>query len=225
MSSSPTNQAEFLTSVTLDNSLLEPFEIGALIDAVLCYSTWPAERVKHVATAICADVVQCWAEKTPQIRNEYPLYKKSLNRTSLRSLHYRREKALNWGLAFLPMLKEAATGDLPILCGRQRSLSEAEIVKFIWPEPVAHRDFSYDQWLHGKRKEFRDYRPIAHLAAAYEYTARERSGPNEAAGFHYEDLDFHRAVIRRTTEFAGYFHSIPALKAIGNRLINIQWHE
>ena len=225
MRSSPTKQVECLTSVTLDNGLLEPFEIGALIDAVLCYSTWPAERVKDVATSICADVVQCWAETTPEIRGEYPHYKKSLNRTSLRSLHHRREKALKFGLAFLPMLKEAATGDLPILSGRQRALSEAEIVRFIWPEPAAHRDFSYDQWLHDKRRELRDHRPIAHLAAAYQYIARERSRRNEAAAFDYQDLDFHREAVRRANKFACYFRAVPALKAIGDRLISIEWRD
>ena len=225
MRSSRINQSECLTSLSLDNALLEPFEIGALIDAVLCYSTWPAERVKDVATAICADVVQCWAETTPQIRAKYPHYKKSLNRTSLRSLHHRREKALKFGLAFLPMLKEAATGQLPILNGRQKSLSEAEVVRFIWPEPAAHRDFSYEQWLHDKRKELRDHRPIAHLAAAFQYIARERSGRNEAAAFNYENLNFHREVVRRATEFSGYFRNIPALKPIGDRLINIEWRE
>ena len=225
MRSSPTKQVECLTSVTFDNGLLEPFEIGALIDAVLCYSTWPAERVKDVATAICADVVQFWAETTPEIRGEYPHYKKSLNRTSLRSLHHRRDKALKFGLAFLPMLKEAVTGDLPILNGRQRAMSEAEIVRFIWPEPAAHRDFSYDQWLHDKRRELRHHRPIAHLAAAYLYAARERSGSNEAASINYEDMELHRNIVKRANEFAGYFRGVPALKAIGDRLINIEWRD
>ena len=218
-------QVERLSSLTLDNSLLEPFEIGALIDAVLCYSTWPAERVKEVATAICADVVQCWANTAPAIRAEYPHYKKSLNRTSLRSLQHRREKTLKFGLAFLPMLKEAATGQLPILNGRQAALSEAEIVKFIWPEPAAHRDFSYDEWLHDKRRELRSHRPIAHLAAAYQYVARERSGPNQAAPLDYQDLELHRAIVMRANEFAGYFRTVPALTTIGDRLIDLEWRE
>ena len=225
MRSSQTKQAKRLTSVTLDNGLLEPFEIGALIDALLCYSTWPAERVKGIATAICADVVQGWAEAAPQIRSEYPHYKKSLNRTSLRLLHHRREKALQFGLAFLPMLKEAVTGQLPIFNGRQRPLSEAEIVRFIWPDPAAHRDFSYDQWLHDKRKELRDHRPIAHLAAAFQYIARERSGSSEATAFDYEDRDFQREVIGRAIQFASYFRTTQALKRIGDRLIDIEWRE
>lgn len=225
MLSSQTKQAQCLTSVTLDNGLLEPFEIGALMDALLCYSTWPGERVKGVATAICADVVQGWAEASPHIRREYPHYKKSLNRTSLRALHHRREKALQFGLAFLPMLKEPVTGRLPLLDGRERPLSEAEIVRFIWPDPAAHRDFSYDQWLHDKHKELRDHRPIAHLAAAFQYIARERSGSNEAKAFDYEDRDFQREVIGRANQFAGYFRSTRALKRIGDRLIDIEWRE
>jgi hypothetical protein len=223
--SSRTKQAGRLTSITLDNSLLEPFEIGALIDAVLCYSTWPAERVKDVATAICADVVQCWAKTTPEIKAEYPHYKKSLNRTSLRSLQHRREKALKFGLAFLPMLKEAATGQMPIFNGRQRGLSEAEIVQFIWPEPAAHRNFSYDEWLHDRRRELRNHRPIAHLAAAYQYVARELSGANAAASMDYEDLNLHRSIVERANRYAGYFRATPALKHIDSKLIDIEWRD
>src|SRR3954470_15336339 len=100
--------------VVLDASASEPFEIGAGLEALLCYSTWSAERRERIADAICARLFAFSIAQDPTLKKElsrkYPRYAKH-NRTNLNSLDGRREKALRIGVAFLPMLKEPATGE------------------------------------------------------------------------------------------------------------------
>lgn len=222
------DQEIYRERVILDSRALQPFEIGARLDALLCYSTWSAERRERIADAICARLFAFSIAQDPALKSElsrkYPRYAKQ-NRTRLNSLDGRREKALRVGMAFLPILKEPATGELPLLHGQKRRLTLAEIVRFIWPERQRGPDFVYEDWLKDREKDVRLYRPIAHLAAAYQWIARERSGDQPSASFDYQDLDLHREAVRRANEFAGYFRSSPALKNIAERLIPLEWCE
>jgi hypothetical protein len=215
--------------VAFDVGSLAPFEIGARLDALLCYPNWSPQRRQTVSDAICAEVVGYTIElepfRTRGLRTRYPQYTKSRSRSALNSLPHRREKALTFGLAFLPLLKKAATQELPIFNGQQRELSRVEIARFLWPRWNGGADFDYDQWLHDRMSDWRNYHPIAHLAAAYQYIARERSGPNEAASIDYQDLDLHREVVRRANEFAGHFRATPGLNGIADQLIELGWRD
>jgi hypothetical protein len=221
-------QVVFRDRVVLDTRQLEPFEIGARIEALLCYSTWSAERREKIANAVCARLFTFSIHQDPsrkkELSRQYPKYAKR-NRTKLDSLDGRREKALKIGLAFLPMLKEPATGELPELYGEGRKLTLTEIVRFIWPERQGGPDYDYEEWLKEREKDVRAYRPIAHLAAAYQWIARERSANESAAGFDYQDIDLHREAIRRANEFAGYFRGCPTLKKIADQLMELEWRE
>ena len=214
--------------VVLDTRALQPFEIGARLEALLCYSTWSAERRERIADAICARLFAFSIAQDPTLKKElnrkYPRYAKQ-NRTRLNSLDGRREKALRIGMAFLPVLKEPATGELPELHGQKRRLTLGEIVRFIWPERQGGPDFVYEDWLKDREKDVRLYRPIAHLAAAYQWIARERSGEEPSATFDYQDLEFHREAVGRANEFAAYFRGAPALQSIADQLINLEWRE
>lgn len=216
-------------TVVLDCHELRPFEIGAKLDALLCYATWPADRRQKIADAICGQLLAYSIKAEPDRKRElelrYPQYRRSKNRTKLGSLPGRREKALRIGAAFLPFLKEPATGELPELHGEHRKLTLTEIVRYLWPERRGGPDFVYEEWLKDREKDVRLYRPIAHLAAAYQWIARERSGDQPSASFDYQDLDLHREAVRRANEFAGYFRSSPALKNIAERLIPLEWCE
>lgn len=215
-------------SIVLDAKQLQPFEIGAQVEALLCYPTWAAERRSKIADALCARLFAFSIAQDPERKSElsrkYPRYAKS-NRTKLDSLDGRREKALKIGLAFLPMLKEPATGELPEFRGERRRLTLNEIVQFIWPERPGGPDFVYEDWLKDREKDVRAYRPIAHLAAAYQWIARERSGAGRSSAFDYQDIDFHREAVRRANEFAGYFRATAALKNIADQLLEIDWRE
>jgi hypothetical protein len=194
--------------VVLDTRVLHPFEIGARLEALLCYSTWSAERREKIADAICARLFAFTIAQDPTLKRElsrkYPRYAKH-NRTKLDSLDARREKALRIGVAFLPMLKEPAIGELPEFRGEKRRLTLQEIVRFIWPERQGGPDFVYEDWLKDREKDVRAHRPTAHLAAAYQWIARERSGNTPSGTFDYQDIDLHREAVRRANEFAGYF--------------------
>jgi hypothetical protein len=221
-------QVHFRERIVLDTQQLQPFEIGARLEALLCYSTWSVERRKRMADAICARLFAYSIGQDPTLEEElsrkYPRYAKH-NRTKLNSLDGRREKALRVGVAFLPMLKEAATGELPELRGEKRTLTLEETVRFIWPERRGGPDFDYKEWLKEREKDLRAHRPIAHLAAAYQWIARERSGDAASATFDYQDIDLHREAVRRANEFASYFRATPALKVIADQLIELEWRE
>ena len=214
--------------VILDARALQPFEIGARLEALLCYPTLSVERRETIADAICAQLfafsIAHNSTRKTELSRKYPRYAKR-NRTKLGSLDGRREKALRIGMAFLPMLKEVAIGELPQLYGEKRRLTLKETVQFIWPKRQFGPDFDYQNWLKDREKDVRAYRPIAHLAASYQWIARERSGDNRFANFDYQDLDLHREAVRRANEFAAYFRRTPALQVIAEQLIDLEWRE
>lgn len=229
MRTNRTKQAKSNDVLVLDAREMAPFEVGVSLDVLLCYPTWSPDRRQDISNAICAEIVAFWIELEPNRKAElfaaYPQYRKAEARGSLGTLMQRHEKALTFGQAFLPLLKEAATGQLPILDGAMRKLSISEIARFIWPPRENGNEINYEERLHDRKRELRDSYPIAHLAASYQYAARERSGPNQAASLDYQDLELHRAIVTRANEFAGYFRVAPALKTIGDRLIEVEWRD
>jgi hypothetical protein len=215
--------------IILDPNVMAPFEIGARLDALLCYSTWSMDRQQEIADAICADLFAQWIQIEPHRRAELyearSQYRKSKKRASLAKLHDRREQVAEAGRAFLPLLKQAATGRLPIFNGEPGAFSMAQIARIIWPPREGGFEEHHLSRLHDNMKALRSLRPIAHLAAAHQYVARERSGAEQAAFFDYQDLDFHREVVMRASYFADLFRSIPALGKIASGLVKIEWRE
>lgn len=223
-------QAAGPPSVVLDLRVLKPFEIGARLDALLCYPTASFEKQQAVADAICASLVAHSIADDPSRKADlwrrFPRYKKSASRASLATLQDRRDDALTAGLAFLPLLKKAAIGELPILRGRQKELSLREIAQFLWPPRGHGTEVNYESRLNDRTKHgLRKYYRVAHLAAAFQYIAHERSGTDAAAPFDYQDIDLYREVVRRANEYAGYFAAIPRLGNIADALIHIEWRE
>lgn len=214
----------------LDPTVSRSFEIGARLDALLCYPTWSHQRQRRIADAICASIIGHSIAVDPSRKAElwsaFPAYRVSQSRASLETLSERRDDALFAGVAFLPLLKNAAIGELPILRGRRRELSIAEIARFLWPPIDQGPESDYEDHVHDrKRHGIRRYYPVAHLAAAYQYVAHERSGDEGAAAFDYQDLAFHREVVRRASEYAGYFSAMPMWANIANALIPVIWRE
>ena len=216
-------------TIILDTRAMVPFEIGARLDALLCYSTWSIDRQKTIANAICTDLIAQWVQMEPcrsaELNEALPQYRRGRNRASLATLHKRRDEALKVGLAFLPVLKQPAIGELPMLCGERRPLPNAEIARFIWPAREDGNEENYENRLHDNLKLLRKMRPIAHLAAAYQFIARMRSGREQASSFDYQDLDFHREAVRRANFYADCFHSVAALTNIASKLVTVEWRE
>lgn len=216
--------------LVLDLGVLKPFEIGARVDALLCYPNWSFNKQQRVADAICASLVAHSIADDPSRKADlwrrFPRYKKSASRASLATIQDRRDDALTAGLAFLPLLKKAAIGELPILRGRQKELSFREIARFLWPPRGGGAEVNYESRLNDRQRHgLRKYYPVAHLAAASQYIAQERSGTEPAAPFDYQDIDLYREVVRRANEYAGYFAAIPRLGNIADALIHIEWRE
>jgi len=69
-------------------------------------------------------------------------------------------------VAFLPLLKLAATGELPILKGHVGELSLNKIAHFLWPAREAgfeekYEDRAHDRLRHGVRRYYRIARKSA----------------------------------------------------------------
>ena len=192
--------------------------------------TFPSVTGQAIADAICATIVAYSIAEEPSRKADlwrrFPKYKKSVSRASLATLQDRRDDALTAGLAFLPLLKKAAIGELPIFRGRKGELSRAEIARFMWPSREQGAEINYDSRLNDRQRHgLRRYYPVAHLAAAFQYIARERSGTEPAAPFDYQDIGLYREVVRLANEYAGYFAAIPRLGNIADALIHIEWRE
>jgi hypothetical protein len=154
-------QATVGERVVLDTRVLHPFEIGARLEALLCYSKWSAERREKIADAICARLFAFTIAQDPTLKRElsrkYPRYAKH-NRTNWFRWMAGARKC--FGLAaFLPMLKEPATGELPELYGEKRKLTLEQIVRFIWPVRPGGPNFVYEDWLKDREKDVRADRP------------------------------------------------------------------
>ena len=70
MRSRPTKEARSNGLLVLDARELEPFEIGARLDALLCYPTWSADRQQKIADAICAMLVAYTIACEPSRKND-----------------------------------------------------------------------------------------------------------------------------------------------------------
>ena len=80
-------QGSLAEPVLLDATVLRPFEIGARLDALLCYPTWSLDRQQRVADAICASLVAHSIAVDPsrkaELRRTFPAYRISRARASL----------------------------------------------------------------------------------------------------------------------------------------------
>ena len=130
------------------------------------------------------------------------------------------------GLSFLPLLKKAAMGELPILRGVTKELSQAEIARFNWPPGEQGAEINYQSRLNDRQRHgLRKYYPVAHLVAAFQYMARERSAFGAAAAIDYQDAEFWRELVRRANGYAGNFAAMPKWQNIASALVRIEWRE
>lgn len=133
--------------LAFDTSRDAPFEIGARLDAALCYPNFDPDRQMKFANAICARQFEQWMALEPHRKDELqPVlreYRKFAERASLSKLEERRKKALVAGQSFLPLLKKAMTGQLPILTGKYINLSRNKIAAYLWPPLDGGHEINY----------------------------------------------------------------------------------
>ena len=214
-------------TLILDPSRNVPYEIGAMLDVALCYPKLSADHQLRIANALCAELVAGWLELEPhRVEEIRPLlrgYRQVAHRASCAKLNQRREKAMIAGQSFLPLIKERALGELPILNGKSGKLSRQQIASHLWPVPKGGFEDNYVSRLHDrKRNDILPWYPVAHLAAAYQFLARHLSGKEQASGFDYQDLGLHVLAVMLAAKFADYFRATPGLASIATKLRDIE---
>lgn len=214
--------------ISLDARSQPAYEIGAQLDALLCYPSFSPERQLRIANAICAKLMRGWIALEPERREELQLlrrdYAAAANRASLGTLEKRRRQALVAGQSFLPMIKEAATGNLPVLNGIARELSRNEIATYLWSPREGGHEINYVSRLRDRKEnDIWPWYPVAHLAAAYQALARLGAGPDDDVPFDYQDLEFHRRAVMLADAFAEFFMASPQVAKIAANLIRIEF--
>jgi len=212
--------------IVLDLSCHEPWEIGAQLDAILCYPNFSRERQCKIANAICAKLVDGWItlhrDRKKELLPLRKIYTEAAKRVSINTLEKRRKKALFAGHIFLPLIKKEATGHLPVLRGEIRDLPLVEIARFLSPPEEGGYEENYVTRLRNyQENNVWPWYPIAHLAAAYQALARLRAKEKDSASFDYQDIDFHKKVVMLCNIFAEYFRASRYTKKIAKNLIRI----
>lgn len=210
----------------LDANVLQPFEIGARLQALVSHPDRSPEFRRAIASAICSDIIAQRIEQDPgsaeAFRFRFPQYAKNKNRKSLGSQAKRWEKGLLAGVIFLRQMKAAAGRDGGEPADDEVSLPLQAIAEFMWPEQ--RDEENYDWRIHDAlRDDVRRYHPVAHLVAAFQFAARCADEEGLRMEFDYDDLDFHRAIVGMASKLAKYIRDTPELARAAERLIEIEW--
>jgi len=191
----PFRKATFRTDV------LEPFEIGALILAILAFPSVSEEaRSLAVAEAYCADTVRVTCENNPDEAEMWTAQYSAYAAISAAESH-RRKRTIGrrWqdrmvaSRMSLGFLKEGLTGEemeLPPGMTRHSINQLCELVLADSRESVAENI---------EKRSWRESRPVIHLASAVQIELRIRHGlvGVRSAPYPLDDLALHLAVLRR----------------------------
>ncbi|WP_221796219.1 hypothetical protein [Aquisediminimonas sediminicola] len=220
------NQRELV----LDTTRLEPWEIAAHLHIRLAYPSATAARTQRLIKSVCADRIAVMIEQNPESRSEllarFPTYNPRQVRTGREGIITNFEEAHRMGAAVLALVKEAATGELPVVNGQRRQLSLDFIVQYLWPNSANAGEEKYLMWVHDvKKRQVRKRYPMAHLAAALAWLAREKSAAGAPMELAYDDLDFLRRWVSKACEIAGYIRATPTCELMASQLIDLRWIE
>ena len=214
----------------LDARLLKPFEIGARLEVFVCHPDKSSEDRLAVANAVCADIVAQRIEQNPKamstIRLRYPHYSKSRNRTSLGSQGKRWGKALLAGVVFLKQMEAAARRAYGVEAANEAAVPLQAIAESMWPVGEGGHEENYVSRIHDAlRDDIRRYHPVAHLVAAYQFASRFADSEVIRMEFDYENLSFHRVIVKFAATFADYIRDTPELARAAAQLIEIEWRD
>lgn len=216
--------------VVLDASLLEPFEIGAHLEALLCHPGKTADDRQRIADAVCADIISQKIEAMPaeaaSLRSRFPTYRKSVSRASLGSQAKGWDRGFVAGAYFLRQMKDTALREQGFAGDWSNPMSGRAIARTMWPANDEGYEVNYDSRLNDTLKHsIRTYYPVAHLAAAYQYLGRIADSEGIVAEFDYEWVGYHRMVVQLADRLAGYIQLTPGMGGVAAKLIKIEWRE
>lgn len=216
--------------VELDTRILESFEIAATLDAILAEPGARPKRHRAIVMRLCADQIAVTIEAFPERRAElvgrYPHYNPSKVRTQTGKLQDGRDDALKVGAAVLALIARTATGEEPRLPNQCKRTNLDQITPFLWqPEPWENEE-TYLIRIHDlERTRIRRRYPVAHLAAAMQWLARELAGQEDSASWDYQDLAFLRRLVSKANEIAELIGRTPGLERMAEQLIEFRWIE
>jgi hypothetical protein len=201
------------------------FELTVALDVLLCYPYHNDERRRRVGDAICAELVQTTRHAFPDLikslQAAFPDYDSAAIRNVSQRMVFQRERALTAGAAFLPHLKEGMTGEMPLYEGKHQRITGKEIAHYLLKQA---RRSSHPTAVHQFLKsEVRPWYPVMHLAAAFQFHARQRWHRFSSGALDYQDIAFFRNVLRTAHDFEKMIRSMPALSGPASKLVSLSW--
>lgn len=213
----------------LDTRVRQPWEIMAELHIRLAYPDADPARRERLIKSVCADYIATFIENRPERReellNRFPQYDPAI-RVGRKHLTDHFEQAQQVGVIVLALIKETVSGSPNLIDGKPRKVSRDFAIRYSWPQVPGAGNDQYDTWVHDiEKREFRARFPVAHLAAALEFVARQREAAGEVMTFQYDDYDFLRRWIAIAQEMAGYICMTPELakpNGMASKLLDIR---
>lgn len=223
-------QIGFDKRVILDASALEPFEIFAQLQALMCCPKATPVHRERITRAICADLINQQCQLQPEIaaalRTRFPYYLISHNRVSFGSHAEKWGEALIAGWYFLIRMNKETTGEHPALNGTAGKVAGRAVVSAMFPAREDGLEINYESRLHDVQKHLiRRHYPVAHLAAAFQAAAHLRSPGGYVGEFDIHNLAFFRALVKLAGGYAECMRATPELANVSRQLLDLEWRD
>jgi len=184
-------------TIYCDSSKSQPFEIGAMLLAILAFPSGTEDKLcQDAKEALCADVVRATIsadlKSAAEWRAAYPAYAgldAKESRRRLRTFERRMRDRMVAARMALGFLEEGISGvpaRLPFSMARH---SINELSKL-----VASQSGQSDPE-NVERRTWRDTRPVIHLASAIQVLMRRRAPGPQPFGYRLDDAQLHGEVI------------------------------
>lgn len=214
-----------MTSLILDPSRLEPSEIAALLHVALAYPTAKPSRSLKLIESIRSDRFTMLRLDAPDeaelLLEQFPALSGS-NRTERKRIITNLEEAQRVGAVVLALIRDTVPGLPPRTNGKRMSIDLA--TRTFWPRLSGEDQEGYEYRIHDiERRQIRPRYPVAHLAAALAYLARERAASGRDMTFSYTDVDFLRRWVAKANEIAGYIRATRGLERMAEQLVEVEW--
>lgn len=216
--------------VEYDARVLAPFEIAARIDALLAEPFVSPKRHAALVRRLCNDQIAVELETHPGRRAElqasYPQFDPARDRTQTHAVHGKREDAFRVGALVLALVAETAIGRPARLPPGCRSVSLDHMIRALWPREHDEDEDTYFTRVHNiERLKVRTRYPVAHLAAAMQWAARELHAGAGTPVWDYQDLGFLKNLIAQACHFAMLIGATAGLENMACQLIELRWIE
>ena len=225
----------------LPNDEPELWQLAVRLHVLMCYPDAPADRHQRLCNAIGAQMIAVTLKQvqidSPEDLNRsrielaarFPGHDWKARRNISEKFIEHHEQALRVGSIVLAMVSEAATGKYPAFVGRSRQPSRKEIARYLLEnkgvvfgegEGISERGTDAEDILHQFLKaKVKPWYPVAHLAAAFQLTAREDTVRGATMSFDYHDADFFAKILDRAHATAEHIRATSNACGIAKMLV------